>query len=199
MWVSLSSSFLRLCFHDLECLPFTRLKKFLSIIYSNRVSVPFLMRILICLMLSQGSLKVSSFFKFFFLFAVPIRWFPLPYLVDLWSILFQPLACCWPPLVYFSFQLLYSSSLIFLYILSLCWSSEFIHSSLELMSIFTAINLIPLSGKFIWCLICLSLFHLAVFLGFYLVLSFWKIFLCFLKVKSLSRVRLFATPWAVAY
>jgi hypothetical protein len=31
----------------------------------------------------------------------------------------------------FLFQLLYSSSLIFLYIQSLCWSSEFIHSSLE--------------------------------------------------------------------
>ena len=126
-----------------------------------------------------GSLKVSSFFKFFFLFAVPIRWFPLPYLVDLWSILFQPLACCWLPLVYFSFQLLYSSSLIFLYILSLCWSSEFIHSSLELMSIFTAINLIPLSGKFIWCL------YLLIFVSFSCfsrVLSFpfiWDKTLCF--------------------
>ena len=89
------------------------------------------MWILVHLMLFQRSLKLSSF-KYFskkFLFYIFLFWlgdFHYPRLFpDYWFVLLYHLICYWFPVVYFSFQLLYSSALIgsFLYFLTLFWSS----------------------------------------------------------------------------
>ena len=116
---------------------FAKLGKFSDIISSSRFSVPFslslfsssgtlVIQMLVCL--TQRSLKLSHCLKFFFLFTVLIRWFSLFCLPDCWSVL-HPLICYWFILVYFSFQLLYPSVLIgsFLYFLSLCWNSHWVH------------------------------------------------------------------------
>ena len=127
-----------LCFLDFESVSFARLEEFSAILSSNGFSDHFslfypsgtpITQMLAYLMLSQMSLKLFSFYFFFFLFAVPTRWFWLPYVPDCWSVLLRPLICCWFPLVYFSFQLLCSSVMLdsYLYFLSLCWSSHWLH------------------------------------------------------------------------
>ena len=74
---------------------FARWGKFSAIISLSGFCISFfspsgtaIMKMLACLILSQGSLKLHSFFKLFFLFAVLIGWFPLPCLPDL-----SPLFC----------------------------------------------------------------------------------------------------------
>ena len=74
---------------------FARWGKFSAIISLNGFCISFsspsgtaIMKTLACLILSQGSLKLHSFFKLFFPFAVLIGWFPLPCLPDL-----SPLFC----------------------------------------------------------------------------------------------------------
>ena len=99
---------------------FSRLGTFSAIIYSNKFSAPFSlsspsgtpkMWMLFHLMLSQMSLKLPLL-NFVFLFATLFGWVPLPCLSNHWSVLLHPLTCCWFILMYFPFQLLYSSVLI---------------------------------------------------------------------------------------
>ena len=122
---------------------FPRLGKFPAIISSNNFSAPFslsspfgtpIMQMLVHLMVSHKSLKLSSLFSFFFFFAL-IRWVPLPCLWVYWSFLLFHLVCYWTPIVYFSVELLYFSALWFMFetflyflLIHLCWSSHCIHA-----------------------------------------------------------------------
>ena len=112
-WTSFSSSYLRLCTSwTWVSVSFPRLGNF-SFVFFKYVFFPFLsslsrtpiMWMLVCLMLSQGSLKIYSFKKFFFflMFSLDNFHYPLP---DQWSILLHSLICCCFPLMYFSVQLL---------------------------------------------------------------------------------------------
>ena len=147
MWVSLGSSCLRLlCFLDLYVFFLHQITEvFSAIIFSIAFSIPCslsfpsdipVMQILLCLMLSQKSLKLSSFWGFFFLFAILIGSFLLPCLSNLWFDPLLHLNCCWFLLGYSSYQSLYSSFLTgsflwflcpFLSLQSLCWSSHWVH------------------------------------------------------------------------
>jgi len=99
---------------------FPRLENILNIIFSNKFLTPFsifspsgtpIMKMLIWLMLSLKSFMLSSFKLFFFLYS---SWMSSAmFLSDHWSILLYHLLCCWFLPVYFSFQLLYYSALIF--------------------------------------------------------------------------------------
>ena len=123
---------------------FPRLGKFSVIISSNIISTscsvfsPFripVMQMSVCLILSHKSLKFTFFS--FFLFAVLIRWVPLPCLRVDRSCLLLRLVCCWTPLVYLSVQLLCFSApqllfCTFLYFVSFVeFLTEFINSSPE--------------------------------------------------------------------
>ena len=81
---------------------FFRFRMFPAIISSNTFSTPFslsspsrtpIMQMIVCLMKSQRSLKLSSFLKFVFLFTVLIGWFPLFYLADHLCTLLYHLIC----------------------------------------------------------------------------------------------------------
>ena len=102
---------------------FPILGKFSAIISSDIFSDPFslsspsgvlIMWMLIHLMLSQRSLRLSSFFcSFFFLYSVLQLWFPPLCLPGDLSILLHQLFCCW-------FLLVYCSSVCSLLLLGLC-------------------------------------------------------------------------------
>ena len=143
------------------------------------------MGMLVHLMLSQRPLKLFTFCEILFpllclqwmiLLSLPDHWFDLPY----------HLIYCWLPLVYFSFQLLYSSALTgsFLYFLTmlkfLLCLSIFIPS---LMSIYMNITLIPLSGRLLIS-VSLSSFpevvSCSIIWNIFLCLSFLSKSLCFL-------------------
>ena len=85
---------------------FPMLGKFSTIISSNVFSGPFalsspsgtpIMRMLLCLMLSQRSLKVSSFLFILFFYSVPRQWIPPFCLPGHLSILLPQLFCHWFP------------------------------------------------------------------------------------------------------
>ena len=118
MWIFWSSCCLQLCTSwTSTSVFFTKLEEFSATISSNRFSVLFslsspsetpIMKMLVCV-IYQRPFKVHFFF---FLIALPFRWFLLPCLPTCWSVLLHPLISYrWPP-VCFSFQLLYSSVLI---------------------------------------------------------------------------------------
>ena len=89
-------------------------------------------------------------------------WFPLTCFPDCWSVLLQPLICCWFPLLCFLFQLLSSSVLIgsFFNIFCLCkFSLSPSLPPLTVVTILMTIILNTLSGKFLSC-------HLVLFLTF---------------------------------
>ena len=104
------------------------LGNFSAIISSNISSGPFspssasgtpIMKMLVCLILSQRSLKLFSFLFspfFFTLFHSSDFHYCLP---AYWSFLLPHLFCYWLLQVYLSFQLLYSSTLVVFYIFSL--------------------------------------------------------------------------------
>ena len=82
---------------------------FLAIVSSNTCSAPFslsspsgtpMMGMLLHMMFSQWSLKLSSFFKFFFSFAIIL--FPRFSLLGRLCVLLYHLICYWFPLMYFS-------------------------------------------------------------------------------------------------
>ena len=123
-----------------------RLGKFSAIMSSNMFSAPpflsFLsetpiMQVLVCLILSQRSLKLSSFLFIFFLLSVQHQWFLLLCLPAHWLASLYCLFYFWFLLVHFSLQLLYYSSLFgcSLYFPTLCYkllsSTLCVHSSLE--------------------------------------------------------------------
>ena len=163
---------------------------------SNIFSGPFpfsssgtsVMQMLVCLMLSQRSLRLSSlfspltFFSFFFLYIVLSQWFPPLWLSIHFFFLMPQLFCYWFLLVYFSFQ-------------SSCCSSLFFKSSLLNIS---GIFLISASILFsetldsplslLWTLFqvdCLSSLHLVVLLGFLKSCSLvCSIFLCHLILSK---------------
>lgn len=91
------------------------------------------MWMLLSLKILQNSLKLFSFlyilfFFFFLVFALQLSCFPLPCLPGNWSIL-HPLFCYWFSLVCFSYYILQFWLVLFLYFfLSLCWSSQWVHS-----------------------------------------------------------------------
>lgn len=127
-------------------------------------------------MLPYGSLKLSSFFKFF-PFCCSSWVFILSCLPGRWSVLLRPLTCLCFPWVYFSFELLYSSALIFFF---------FIFSkSLLKFSLCSHILLPEGQWASLWPLLW-SLCHIdgiSLFYSFSQVLfcSFvWNIFLCLL-------------------
>ena len=98
---------------------------FSSIIFSNIYSDPFfsfgtsVIQMLVHVILSQRSLKLSSFLFIFFL-SSPYQLFPVIYLlVDLFILLLQ-LFCFWFLLVYFSNQLLYYLALFVCSLAFLC-------------------------------------------------------------------------------
>ena len=109
---------------------FTRLEKFSIIIFSNRFSIPCsissgtpMMQMLLLLMSSQKSLKL---FSFLISFSALVGCFLLPCFPIRWFNTLLHLICCWFLLVYYSFQLLYSSFLtVFLWFIcpfACCWS-----------------------------------------------------------------------------
>ena len=128
-----------------DCFPM--LGKFSTIISSNIFSGPFpfsssrtsIMQMLVCLMLSQRSLRLFSLFFphifFFFLYIVLSQWFP-PLWISIHFFLLMPQLFCYRfHLVYFSFQLSCCSSLFFKsslfvkyfwYLLDLCLHSFFL-------------------------------------------------------------------------
>lgn len=108
---------------------------FFTINYSNKFSDPPtpsppsgapIMWMLVCLMLSQYSFKLSSLFHSF-LFVLLILWVLLSCLWIFWIFLLLHLICCWTPLVYFqvfgSYLVLFFP--IYLFKFSLCSFSEF--------------------------------------------------------------------------
>ena len=91
-----------------------------------------IMQMLVCLVLSRKSLKLSSLFSHSFSFCCS-DWVSSTVLSS-GKLFFASsiIVWCWIPPVYFSVQLLYSSALwllfgTFLYILSLCWSSHCVY------------------------------------------------------------------------
>ena len=102
-------------------LSFPMLGKFSAIMSSSMVSNPFLLSfpsgtpslwISVSLILSQSSLKVSSLKTFSLFFFVQVEWFLLLSLLFCWSTPLYHLIYYWFLLVYFKFQLLYSSVLL---------------------------------------------------------------------------------------
>ena len=114
-WASLSPSCSGLCTSWTWVLfSFTRFGKFLVIISSDRFLIScFLycpsgapvMQILLYLVLSQRSLKLRSFLKIFFDFAVPMGCFLLPCHPNRCFSLLLHLTCYLFHLMYYSFQL----------------------------------------------------------------------------------------------
>lgn len=89
-------------------------------IFLSSPSVPLIMLILVYLILSQRSLKLSPHFcVLFFLVAVLIGCFPLFGLPGCWSFLLHHIIYCWLHLMYFSFILFYYWLWLVLFILSL--------------------------------------------------------------------------------
>ena len=91
LWVQLVWD--SLCFLDLYVIPFTKLWTFSFITFSNKFSITWsfsspsgitMIRMLVCLKLSQRLLNLSSFFGFFFLLVVLIGCFLLPYVWNHW-------------------------------------------------------------------------------------------------------------------
>ena len=111
-----------LCFLDSAVCFLTRLGKFSAIMSSNRFSVLFslsshsgtpIMPMLVSLMLSLRSLKLSSFFLCLYIsFSFCCSNWVIAYLPDHRFVLLHHLICCCFPPVCFSFKLLYSSGLI---------------------------------------------------------------------------------------
>ena len=106
-----------LFFINLMSVSFTRLGKFLTIVFLNWFAVPAsfsslsgnrVIWMLICLMSSQRFLNLSSFLKFFVLFTVLIGCFLLSCLSNSCFDSLLHLFCPWFHLMYSSFQLLYS-------------------------------------------------------------------------------------------
>ena len=141
------------------------------------------MWILLYLILTQRSLKLSSFYIFFLLIAVLIGWFSQFYLPNHFSITLIPCRVCVCVCVcvcniYLSkFQLLYSVSLVLSYIFFLCW-----YFSLNLSIHF--LSLVNLLWSFIWTLYQgkhLSKDHFTRVCSGVLFCSFiWNLFLCLL-------------------
>lgn len=106
------------------------------------------------LILSQSSLTLS-FILFLFLSAVQLEYFPPTSLsLNCWAvqILLNPLNCCWFPLLYFSFHLLYSSLIGSFFIYSTSMKSSQSSSILwNLVTIFKTIPLNLLSSKLLKC------------------------------------------------
>lgn len=89
-------------------------------------------------------------------------WFPLTCFPDCWSVLLQPLICCWFPLLCFLFQLLNSSVLIGSFFNIFCLCKFSLSPSLPPLTVVTILMTIILntsSGKFLSC-------HLVLFLTF---------------------------------
>ena len=126
MWSSLAVSSLGL---SVSCTwmsnTFPRLETFSAGVSSDMISVAFSLSSLcgtriiwmLCLMLSERFLKLSSFFKFFFLFILSAFHCSIFQVTD--PFLCFILIYCWLPLVYLLVQVLYSSALFgsFLYYL----------------------------------------------------------------------------------
>ena len=88
---------------------FARFGRFLALISSNRVSIPLplfsfwdpIIRCQYSWCCSRGPLCYPQSLEFFFLFCLPVGWFPLSCLSDCWFILLYHLICFCFPLVYF--------------------------------------------------------------------------------------------------
>ena len=105
----------------LVAISFHMLGKFSTVISSDIFSGPLslsspsgtpIMRTFLRLMLSQKSLRL---FSFFFLYSVSWQWIPPFCLPGHLSVLLPQLFCYWFLIVYFSFLLLYCSSLVCLF------------------------------------------------------------------------------------
>ena len=109
----LGSSFLGLCFLNLYVCFLHQIRKVFCNYFSNRFSISCSLSppsgpVMRMLEWSQRLLTLSSFFGFFFQFAVLIRCSLLLYLPNCWFSSLLHLNYSWFPLMYFSFQLLYS-------------------------------------------------------------------------------------------
>lgn len=87
--------------------------------YSPSSSGTPIMHMLVCLMVSHGSLSSVSLPSIFFLSIPQTWWFPLYYLQSCWFFLLPTHICLWIRLVNFSFSLLYFSASEFLFRFSL--------------------------------------------------------------------------------
>ena len=138
MWVFLVDlDWVFLCFLDLDICFFLQVRNFSVIISSNMISSPFfsfgtlIMLMLVCLMLSQGSLKLFTFKKIL-LFAVLIGWFPLPCLPDHWFHSSASSNLLIPSSAFFILVIVFFSSdwffFIFPIVLYLCWISHWVRT-----------------------------------------------------------------------
>ena len=151
---------------------FSRLGKFSAIIYSERFSIPCSLSLLLVPLCwecwsawccPRAPLNHPHFIGFLFLFAVLIACFLPPYLPNHWFDPLLHLISCWFPLMYFSFQLLYTSLMtgcFYVFYLSLCWSSCWVHPlcpSVHWASwepVFWTLHLVTCSSP-----LCFVLFH----------------------------------------
>lgn len=105
---------------DLDISVFLRLGKFLAITSSYIFSASFSLFSLWEPYSANVSIlhviQISSFCFFLYFFTVKLGWFPLLCFSACWSIPLHHLIYCWLLLVNLSLQLLYSSSLVLLYI-----------------------------------------------------------------------------------
>lgn len=112
VWIYLSSSYLN--FLDICIHVFHQIWGFFTIVSSNILSAPSslllgtpIMLMLVCLTVSQRSLRLCLLF--FYLFLSQSRKFLLSYLQVYWLFLLPAQVCLWISLVTFSFHLLYFS------------------------------------------------------------------------------------------
>ena len=180
---------------------FPMFRKFLAITFSNILLLPFslsphsripVMRILVYMMFSQRSFKLSSFLFFLFSFAVQLQWFLLLSLPAYCSSPLHHLVCCWFLLMYFfiSVILLFISvlcSLYFLFVKNLQLLALYVHFSCNFSVIFTVITLNLLSGRFP---VSTSFSSSSEILSYSLI---WNMFLCCLVLPELLFVFLYVS------